>query len=219
MRVWLTVLFVAWSAVPIHGAPITWRAESEVSRINDPFGLLEGLTVGTPWSLEVTFDPTGPATPVGPGCNSFAVGATTFVLGGFTYTRSSGSVFTNSALPGNACPGDMPNTPLGMVQFAWFGDWTQEPGAWNLNLSPNALFAGYYDQNAGDGSLPTFPVYAPVQGDWGGLKYEGLFQFVSFSSSFQPSLVENPVPIPEPATVTLFGLGLAALARQRLRRR
>jgi hypothetical protein len=40
-----------------------------------------------------------------------------------------------------------------------------------------------------------------------------------FSAAFSPQAVDQPAPVPEPGSMTLFALGLAAVARKVRRRR
>ena len=217
------IFLAAAAAVPASATPITWQASSSLSGVWDPYHQLPGLTAGTPWTLHITFEPDVPPRALGAegwDCNVYNVGAVAiFQLGGFTYTQAGGQVFTNSILPVDNCRSTAPSwSPPGLIQFAWLGSWTQEPGAWNLNNGPKIFMAGYYDAVHQDGSLPTIPAFGPG-GSFSGIEYEGGGNLFGFYSSFNPHLVAAPTAVPEPATLTMFGAGLALLARRRLRRR
>lgn len=210
------------SAAPAMASPISWLASDFIDNVSDRYHQLPGLTVGTPWTLSLTFDPDvagRPAAFSNPSfnCNIYDVGATAvFQLGAFTYTNSGGRIFTNSILPGNNCRDVAPSSPPGMIQFAWSSPWTQQPGAWNL--AGMFFVAGYYDGISQDGSLPTNPTIV-AGGPYDGLIVEDGWSVPrQFTSRFEPRLVEQPTAVPEPATLTMLGAGLALLARQRLRR-
>ena len=216
------------AAVPASAGPITWQASNVVTGLYDPFHQLSGLAVGTPWSLAITFNPDVPATPApfasaSWACNIYDVGATAVLqLGGFTYTQSGGQAYTNSIHPNGPCRNVAPSlSPAGLIQFLWQGDWTQETGAWNLNTG--MFFAGYYDAIHQDGSLATTPVVGPP-GAFSGIQFTTIPFFNTppqqFVAPFVPVAVpvQQPAPVPEPATLTMFGTGLAWLARRRLRR-
>lgn len=215
----VVVLLVLWSAAA-RAATITWFDSGVLTSVN---GTAEfpGLTVGTPWSLQINFDPSAPGTPAslaapGSNCNIYPMGSTTFTLGTFTYTSTGGQIWTNSDLPGLGCS----PAPTGAVQFEWGVTWTQEPGAWNLNVSSGLLMAGYTDAVQSDGFLPTVP---SLSGASSGLNF---YDFLSGPRSrfqdhtFAPQLADlTPTPVPEPATLGLFGVGLAYVARRVRRRR
>jgi hypothetical protein len=207
----LTLFFVLGTAVLGHAAPITWQASSSLSVVHDPRNYWPGLEPGTDWTLTVTFDPLGPAVNLAPGCNSYAAGSTTLVLGGFTYTQESGAIYTNAILPEVGCA----SSEAGLVAFAWGPNWTQEPGAWDLNDSFSVLVAGYYDVNATDGSLPWVPAPSPTPGPYGGLDFNQYDRTLGFYSQFTPRAIDQPSPVPEPATMGLMAAGLAALAARR----
>lgn len=222
----ISVVVLALTVLLPANAPaamITWEDSGFLSGVSDPYGNhLPGLTAGTPWSLQVSFDPFGAPTSLaslGAPCDStnnyYSTGATTFTLGGYTYQSTGGRVFTNSGLPYTACAGH-----TGMVQFEWPSSWTQEPGAWDLNQWGGVLMAGYFDANYSDGTLPTVPVPAAYQGNYTGLFFNDVSgdRFFQFYSSFSPSL-QQPTPVPEPATMSLMGISLAIGAGLRRRRR
>lgn len=213
----LTLLLVLVSATWATAAPVTWQASSTLTTVHDPRDLLSGLEPGTIWTLTVTFDPASAARSLAPGCNEYAVGATSLVLGEHTYTHSGGKIYTNAVLPEYGCTDDTFTT--GLIAFAWGPTWNQPAGAWNLNDPFALLVAGYYDLNARDGNLPTVPVINPRGDQFHGLDFNHLDNAMGFSGPFQPQALEQPTPVPEPATMTMMVAGLAALvARQRRRR-
>lgn len=220
MRTTLVVVFALWSVVPARAATITWFDSGFLTFVSGSAFQFPGLTVGTPWSLEVNFDPSAPGSPAaigtpGSNCNVYPMGSTTFTLGTFTYTSTGGQIWTNSDLPGLGCS----PAPTGTIQFEWGVTWTQEPGAWNLNVTSGLLMAGYTDAVQSDGFLPTSPT---LSGANSGLNFYDFFrgtrpQFQDHT--FAPQLADlNPTPVPEPATLGLFGVGLAYLARRRVQR-
>ena len=200
------VLFVA---TPARAAMITWQDSGTLTSVSFAGqALYPGLTVGTAWSLQVTFDPDAPGVQSSlpgapPGCNIYQSGATTFTLGAYTYTRSGGQIWTNSNLPGEGCDG--PGAPdFHQIQFEWAGAWTQEAGAWNL--SGGVLLAGYTDAVHQDGTLPTVPslltgfttglnFYTPIDGNF------STFQ----DRTFAPEAV---MPVPEPGSLLMLSMGL-----------
>jgi hypothetical protein len=214
----IALFLVLVGATWAQAAPITWQASSTLSTVHDPHDLLSGLEVGTIWTLTVTFDPASAARTLAPGCNEYASGAASLVLGGYTYTQPSGKIYTNAVLPAYGCtPASFPDSPPGLIAFTWGPNWTQEAGAWNLNDPFALLVAGYYDLNAKDGSLPYVPVLDPNGGQFHGLDFNHLYNDMGFGGAFEPQALEQPTPVPEPATMAMMAAGLAALAARRRR--
>lgn len=222
MRPLLLTLVLA-VATPALAAPITWQSSGTVNHVSDPLNLWPGLTVGTPWSLALTFDPSTPGEflpggSAGSPCYKYATGAATLTLGGHTYSQSASGqdgVYTNFQFPEAGCTGQaLPSEPGGLVSFLFIGPWTQEPGAWNLNNGfPAFLVASYYDLLATDGSLPGVPTINPNPGRFGGLQVEAAGLGSQFTAGFQPALTA----VPEPATMMLFAAGLGGLVARRRR--
>lgn len=191
-------------------APITWEAFGRVDEIQRFPHLEPGPLpppIGTSWSLRVSFDPDlrvrTPNAPEGSLCSMTSVSGA-FTLGGVDYSIGSSYVFTNAMLPPTNCT----NPEVGTIDFFMF--LSADPGAdeWQL-LGSHFLLAIYSDLIHQDGTIPTVPVF----------DRPGILVFrndaFDFAGDFSPSVVEQPTPVPEPATTVLVGIGLAWIGRQR----
>ena len=190
-------------------ATIIWAAGGLVSETHQ-FGPLPPPPRETRWSLELQFDPDRsvhtPFWPADAPCSMTPI-AGAFTLGGAGYTFGGGSnlAFTNSILPADNCSF---NPIYGTVQFFMFPTGTDDP--WNLLGHAGFLLASY-DDLFQDGVIPTEPRYS----------YPGYLIYrnnsFEFSGAFSPQVVQQPAPIPEPATTTLVTIGLALIGARRWR--
>jgi len=216
MKRTLVLLFALLSAVPAGASPIIWFDSGTINSVNGS-AAFPGLTVGTPWNMQFSFDPDAPGTPgfgstPSMGCNFYPMGSSVFTLGGFTYTSTGGRVGANSNLPGSPCIG----SPVGVIQFEWAVDWTQEPGAWDLNTR-GLLIAGYRDGIFRDGELPSVPTPGTFSQGLGYYDAIGGGPPIFFQAfNFTPEALEAS-PVPEPGTLAMLGAGLAYIARRRVR--
>lgn len=222
---------VAWSA------PITFRASGQIESLfdsNDDPGappILDAISVGTPWQLDVTFDPTVPGNLFAGMPTSFtypnAITAATFTLGEFTYTNAGAGaqtlIGTNVGWPVGGGPDDTGFAGQGLVQFQFAGGWIGGGGGPNLNAGYGLLIASWNDVNAVDGSLPTLPALALEQAVLSGLLFDTFADLdfrAWFSSDYRPALVApEPAAVPEPATLLLLSAGVAVVAARHIRRR
>lgn len=213
-------------ATPTSAETITWFASNQVVSVNPwaDYYVGPGLTVGTPWTLTVQFDPSiPPLRTITPGCNQYSMGTSTLTLGPYSYTNSRGSIYTNAALPEVGCFGGLPEGPVGNITF-WYGTagWqTDDPEAWRIAGFGGITYAAYYDALVQDGTLPTDPTRSTYRGRYQGFEIENESPrgtlIYGGAVNFQ-RLDSQPAPVPEPTTMLLMGTGLAWIARRRIRR-
>lgn len=213
---WVIGSGAAWAT------PVTWQASGVISSMSDqaPYGELDPMSIGTAWTLELTFDPDAPGVQMHPETSPTTylykdVVNAQFQLGGFEYT-SLGDIFVNADLPvyGSSTDDGKP----GLVQFQMHDRWMGGAGGPDLNAGTGLMLASYNDANTFDGSLPSLPVWSAEQGLFGGLFWTTLRSYPGsdFSAPFNPRVVDSTVAA-EPASLLLLGSGLALLAVRRRR--
>jgi len=193
------------SADPI----VTWQGAGSVRSSNADHSPVPPVGTAVSWTL--SFDPSQQtATSTGssptPGCmtlpvsGSVTIGDYTFVTGGMA------SGFTHAQLPGSTC------VPSGI--FTEFSLPVAAPPDNPWPFSGSILILAYQDQLMRD-AFPTTPT-APGASLF--LTPVDRLGGPSFSASTTISAVVDQTPVPEPGSMTLFGLGLIA-AYRRLRGR
>lgn len=229
----LMLAVVCWCIpyVAAAGPIVTWEAFGTITRAvsfypppPDPPPAFpyppQAPPIGTPWTLEVQFDPSAAVkTPLSSASSPcYTVSATgTFTLGTTTYSMAGGSngVYTNSLLPASNCvvgePGMGDHDP-GAIEF-WMFPRPDADDPWRLSEPPFYLLARYDDLAHEDGTIPTIPTFLRpgflLIENWG-FEIEGPFAPMATN-------VSQPTPVPEPGTMALLGVGLALGARRRWR--
>ena len=195
---------------------VTWVGTGEVTQSFAGQGFPQPFpAVGTPLSISLSFDPaTATPTPNGPpgsaGCMSVGFSGS-MILGGHSYSSGSSLAYTHAALPGSNCvpPGGL--TDGGYTQFGFQGLQSPPDAPWQLG-SGRLVILTYRDAILRDAfpESPTDPFGADVwlidlfqDGRW------------SFNGHVDLQAVDQTTPVPEPATVTMVALGLAAVYRRR----
>jgi hypothetical protein len=123
------------------------------------------------------------------------------------------------------------NGTIGAVQYSTTISWSTSSGVivlggLGVGLNPGQSYIAIYDLlGYGGSSLRYGPgSYSGGQGTWGGSLNElvtnaPLYAVTDLDTSFQATFESQQTAVPEPATLLLFGSGLAAIAHRRLRNR
>jgi hypothetical protein len=198
-------------ASPLAADPIvTWEATGEIGSV---FGGASQSkpSVGTPVSLTMTFAPNQAVPTFGssPGSGCMTVGLSASVnIGGYSWSGG-GLGFTHAQLPGSTCG------TSGLTQFSMHS-MVAPPTDSPWDVSGTRIFVlSYVDLLVQDAfpDVPTstfsrahlFTVTSP-ESFWG------------LSAGLELRAVEQSAPIPEPGTMALLGVGLAAAVRSRKRK-
>ena len=193
----LVAVMSAAVATRSEASPITWESHGTVFSLSDPLGRLPGIGPGSPWTFDLTFDPSASPSPWPFGgtvpCNSTASYFANsylahFGLGGTTYTLGSQGIFEVFDPLSNQCSSTL-------VQFIYAG----QPFPF-LQASMHFAFAA-------NGVLPNIPS--------GGIEllaqlgsFPGAGQLLAFGD-LQPAPVPLPTPVPEPTPLLLIAPLLA----------
>jgi hypothetical protein len=193
---------------------VTWEATGQIDSIGGSFpDFVSHPPVGTPVSLTLTFaprearpTPTGLSHPT-PGCMTVDAGAS-LTIGGHTWNGNVRGL-TQSLVPGMECNPNSDHT-----QFLIFG--LMAPRAdipWDLSFPAfHSLYLLDYRDLLVHDAFPDVPTtrgahLGPIAGLTGG--------GWTFSAGLDLRAVNQTTPVPEPGTMVLLGIGLAAAARAR----
>jgi hypothetical protein len=210
------VLAVAFSLVSAAtasaGTLLMWEFSGDLTRVPSIFGLADLYPLGTPFVLNVTFNPEAPKISGSSTQGLYhALGESTLQLGDLTFLSSGGYISVNCHFEIGCIPGGPSLFPP--VEFWLFG-WSSNP----LNpefpglttLSDVQVF--YADPNAANGEIPT----APPQTAGLQLAIGGFPPLTTLGGTVRS--VQDPPQVPEPGSFLLLATGLTALAVRRRRR-
>jgi hypothetical protein len=180
---------------------VTWQSTgtiflSEYLRVS---GTGRTPPVGTPYQLLLTFDPDAmfPTVLGVPGANCFTVPvAGSLDLGGYTYGVS-GQGFTHGKLPGLTCSPGFPET-----QFLT-GAAAPPDTPWSVRGFLELSFTDALVRDA----FPATPTTTHLFLQWRDNNEQTFL--VQGRGPLTAVSAEQPTPVPEPGTLSLFGLGIA----------
>ena len=206
---------LATVATASAGTLLIWEFSGDLARIPPIFGLGDLYPVGTPFSLNVTFDPASPKISGSPTQGLYhALGESTLRVGDLTFSSTGGYISVNCHFEIGCIPGAPSLFPP--VEFWLFG-WSSQPlnPAFPGLTTLSDVQVYYTDPNAANGEIPTVPPEA------GGLQIAiggGFPPITTLGGTIQSiQALEDPPEVPEPGTFLLLATGLAALVRRRRR--
>jgi hypothetical protein len=185
---------------------VTWQSVGEIT-LSQYNGFPPPRTppVGTPYEVTMSWDAsTATPTVFSPaGSNCFMVNATgSLAVGGMTYGLS-GLGFTQALLPGSNCsPGARTTQFLFGVNEVGTDQWILGSGFMEVFLFNDLLIR----------TFPETPSSALASIQLRDFVSAGLY-LVQGRGDLAAVVDEQPTPVPEPATMTLVALGLAAVVR------
>jgi hypothetical protein len=213
LRVFVLLAILAAPHTSTAATLVTWASEGEIV-FSQYFGLPdrpEVPAVGTPYLLTLTLDPSAAqptfSAPAGSGCvTTSATGSLT--VGSATYGLS-GAGFTHAMLPGSNCSPGAPETQflLGINSFPEDGYPAIRRGAFM-----EFWFADLLVRDA-------FPMVPTTLGAGFQIREEAGTYLIRGAGDLKALDVQQPTPVPEPGTMALVGLGLAAAIRRARRAR
>ena len=213
-RVSLLCLFLLLPRIVNADTLVTWTSEGEITFSHFFFlpDRPEVPPVGTPYRLTMSFDPRAAtptfAAPAGSNC------VTTPVTGSITIGSAQygfrGGGFTHAMLPGSNCSPGFPDTQF-LLPFS-----ARPADGWSAIRGGAYMELWYVDMLVRD-AFPDVPTPLGVAGFQ--IRDEAGFYNIRGAGNLQALAAEQPTPVPEPGTMALVGLGLAAAIRRARARR
>ena len=214
------LLTAAFSLVTVAtasaGTLLMWEFSGDLTRIPPILGLADLYPVGTPFNLNVTFDPASPKISGSPTQGLYhALGESTLRVGDLTFSSTSGYISVNCHFEiGCIPPGSNLFPPVEFWLFGWSANPLNPAFPSLTRLSDVQVY--YADPNAANGEIPTAPPQSPVglQIDIGG----SFPRITSMGGSVESIQAIQDVQAPEPGSFLLLATGLTALAVRTRRR-